>query len=142
VTITTNVVSLNPAHGEVYTTLCDKVCWCHPASQWFSLVSSTIKSHRHDITKILLKVALITITKPIHNDDFITCPDGLVTNRSYLSNQFLSRYWTSMQTLLWRPVSVLTYIFKLLLQCHAIMWMTKSTNKGISILWSVTNKVF
>ena len=40
------------------TTLCDKVC------QWFSpgtLVSSTNKTDRHDITEILLKVALNTI---------------------------------------------------------------------------------
>ena len=49
--------------GVLDTTLCDKV-W-----QWFSpgtLVSSTNKSDRHDITEILLKVALNTInqTKP------------------------------------------------------------------------------
>jgi hypothetical protein len=40
------------------TTLCDKLC------QWFSLgppVSSTNKTERHDITEILLKVALSTI---------------------------------------------------------------------------------
>ena len=47
------------------TTLCDKVCQWLAASQWFSLrtqISSTNKTDRHDITEILLKVALITIT--------------------------------------------------------------------------------
>jgi len=45
------------------TTLCDKVCLM--AGRWFSpgtSVSSTNKTDRHDITEILLKVALNTIT--------------------------------------------------------------------------------
>jgi hypothetical protein len=65
VPITTNVVSLNPAHGELYTTLCDKVCQGLVAVLWFSLgtlVFSTNKTDRHDITEVLLKVALNTIT--------------------------------------------------------------------------------
>jgi hypothetical protein len=44
--------------GVLNTTLCDKFC------QWFSpdtLVSSTNKTNCHDITEILLKVALNTI---------------------------------------------------------------------------------
>ena len=47
VPITTKVVSLNPAHDEVYvldTTLCGR---------------SVVFSDRHDITEILLKVGLI-----------------------------------------------------------------------------------
>jgi hypothetical protein len=46
------------------TTLCDKVCQWLVTGQWFSPappVSSTNKSDRHDITEILLKVALNTI---------------------------------------------------------------------------------
>ena len=46
------------------TTLCDKVCQCLAAGQWFSPgrpVSSTNKTERHDITEILLKFALSTI---------------------------------------------------------------------------------
>jgi hypothetical protein len=46
------------------TTLCDKVCQWLDACQWFSPdppVSSTNKTDRHDITEILLKVALNTI---------------------------------------------------------------------------------
>jgi hypothetical protein len=43
------------------TTLCDKVCQWLVAGWWFSLgplVSSTNKADRHDITELLLKVAL------------------------------------------------------------------------------------
>jgi hypothetical protein len=45
--------------------LCDQVCQWLAASQWFSLgtpVSSTSRIDHHNITKILLKVALSTIT--------------------------------------------------------------------------------
>jgi hypothetical protein len=48
--------------GVLDTTLCDKVCQRHAAGRWFSLVSSTIKTDRHDITEIMLKVALSTLT--------------------------------------------------------------------------------
>ena len=51
--------------GVLNTTLCDKACQWLTADQWFSpgtLVSSTNKTDRHDITEILLKVALNTIT--------------------------------------------------------------------------------
>jgi hypothetical protein len=50
--------------GLFDTTLCDKVCQWLKASRWFSpgtLVSSTNKTDCHDITEILLKVALTTI---------------------------------------------------------------------------------
>jgi hypothetical protein len=66
--ITTNVASLNPAHGDMYSiqvTLCDKVCRKLTTVWWFSpgtLVSSTNKTDRQDITEILLKVALNTKT--------------------------------------------------------------------------------
>ena len=48
-------------------TSCDKVCrrHCNAACRWFSPgtpVSSTSKTDRHDITKILLKVAFTTTT--------------------------------------------------------------------------------
>ena len=60
VPIITNVVISNPVHGEVYSikhyvikivAICD-----------MSVVFSTNKADRHDITEILLKVALNTIT--------------------------------------------------------------------------------
>jgi len=50
------------------TTLCDKVCQWLATSRWFSPgppVSSTNKTDRHDITEILLKVALNTIKQTI-----------------------------------------------------------------------------
>jgi hypothetical protein len=52
--------------GVLETTLYDKVCQRLMAGWWFSpgtLISSTSKTERHDITEILLKVALNTITK-------------------------------------------------------------------------------
>jgi hypothetical protein len=50
------------------TTLCDKVCqWLAPG-RWFSPVSSTNKTDRYDITEILLKVALNTLTLTITLD--------------------------------------------------------------------------
>jgi hypothetical protein len=47
------------------TTLCDKVCQLLSTGQWFSPgtpVSSTNKTDNQDITEILLKVALSTLT--------------------------------------------------------------------------------
>ena len=43
-----------------HTTLCNKVCHWLTTDQWFS---PTKKADRHDITEILLKVALTTITQ-------------------------------------------------------------------------------
>jgi len=71
VPITTNVVGSIPLRGGVLdTTLCDKVCQWLATDRWFSpstLVSSTNKIDHHDITEILLKVALNTnnLTSPI-----------------------------------------------------------------------------
>jgi len=48
--------------GVLDTTLCDKVCQGLAPRSWFSSVSSTNKTDRHDITEMLLKVALNTIT--------------------------------------------------------------------------------
>ena len=51
--------------GVLSTTLCDKVCQWLAADRWFSPgtpVSSSNKTDLHDITEILLKVALKTIT--------------------------------------------------------------------------------
>jgi hypothetical protein len=64
--ITTNVWVWTLLRGGVLDTiLCDKVCQWLAAGQWFSPgtpVSSTNKTDRHDITEILLKVALLTIS--------------------------------------------------------------------------------
>ena len=73
----------NPAHNKVYliqhyvikfvsdwilwwqgvldTTLCDNICQWLAARWWFSPVSFTNQTYRHDITEIVLKVVLNTI---------------------------------------------------------------------------------
>ena len=69
VSITTKVVSSNSVHGEVYSIQHYVIMFVieFATDRWFSMVSmgspvSAInKTDRHDITEILLKVALITI---------------------------------------------------------------------------------
>ena len=57
------------SYPELDTTLCDNVCLWLATGQRFSLgppISSTNKTDHHDITEILLKVALNTINHPNH----------------------------------------------------------------------------
>jgi hypothetical protein len=57
-----------PRWGVLDTTLCDQVCQWFAARRWFSPsthVSSTNKTDHYDITEILLKVALNTITQTL-----------------------------------------------------------------------------
>ena len=49
--------------GVLDTTLCDKVCQWLATGRWFSPVSPTNKTDRHDINEILLKVVQNTITR-------------------------------------------------------------------------------
>jgi hypothetical protein len=66
--INTKVASSNPAHSEVYL-IQHKVCQWLATGRWFSPgtpVSSTNKTDRHDITEILLKMALNTINQTIY----------------------------------------------------------------------------
>jgi len=54
--------------GVLDTTLCDKVCQLLATGRWFSqgpLVSSTNKTDHHNITEIVLKVALNTINQTL-----------------------------------------------------------------------------
>ena len=62
--ITTNVVSSNPANGKVYTIQHYVIKFVSDLRQvgGFLRVSSTNKTDRHDITEILLKVELNTLT--------------------------------------------------------------------------------
>ena len=56
---------IRPRRGVLNTTLCDKVCYWLATGLWFSPgtpVSSTNKTNCHNITEILLKVSLNTIT--------------------------------------------------------------------------------
>ena len=92
VSITTQVVRSNPAHGEVFSIQHYVLKWL-ATSLWFSRgtpVSSTNTTNRHDITEILLKVALNTIIPIIANvtcnthfflvaqDNIANCPSNLV----------------------------------------------------------------
>ena len=73
--------------GVLDTTLCDKVCQWLAAGRWFSAgasFSSTNKIDRHDITEILLKVALNTITLTLFNT-VMALTDWLVVELSLLS---------------------------------------------------------
>ena len=58
-----------PVRRGVLNTLCDKVCQWLVTGWWFSPVSSSNKTDRDDITEILLKVALNTITLPVCNSE-------------------------------------------------------------------------
>jgi len=68
VPITTNVVSSNPVHGEVYSKQHYVLKFVSDLRQVGGFlrppVSSTNKADRHDITEILLKVAFNTINQP------------------------------------------------------------------------------
>jgi hypothetical protein len=75
-------------HGRIwglnYSTLCDKVYQWLATSRWFSPgppVSSTNKTDRHDITEILLKVALNTILYIIELVLVLNIADILLTKR-------------------------------------------------------------
>ena len=74
------------------TTLCDKVCQWLAAGRWFSTASSTNKTDRHDITEILLKVALNTITltlKKIYRKNLVYLPlFQLLSHRNNLNVLF------------------------------------------------------
>ena len=61
----TTKVRISLMRAVLDTTLCDKDCQWLATGWWFSSgtpVSSTIKTDRHDITEIVLKVSLNTIT--------------------------------------------------------------------------------
>jgi len=72
VSITTEIVCSNPTHGEIYSIQHYVIKFVSDLRQvsHFSLgtpVSSTNKTDRHDITEILLKVALNTINHETNN---------------------------------------------------------------------------
>jgi hypothetical protein len=70
------------------TTLCDKVCQWLATDRWFPPVSSTNKTYRHDITEILLKVALNTIKQ----------------TKKRKGKQFLLQMWHSVLSILFQIV--------------------------------------
>ena len=97
--ITTSIVSSSPAHVEVYSIqhyVIKFVGDLWQTGRWFSSgtpVSSTNKIGRHDITEILLKVALNTTTLTPHSSfvlkSFETNNSFKYGCRSYFSFNFL-----------------------------------------------------
>ena len=95
VTITTKVVSSIPAQGEVYLiqyyNLCNEICQILAAGWWFftgNPDSSTSKTDHHDITEILLKVVLNTVTPHF----IIKCLCHRLTAVITISSFFLFHY--------------------------------------------------
>jgi hypothetical protein len=66
--ITTRVVSLDPAHGEVNSIKENVIKFVRLVAYSAGIpVSCTNKTYCHDITEILLKVALVTLTQKTNN---------------------------------------------------------------------------
>jgi hypothetical protein len=90
------------------TTLCDKVCQWLATGQWFSpglLVSSTNKTDRHNITEILLKVALSTIKQ---TNKYMSCHKRNTLVKKYEMLQFNEGHNRHMTTIKgFQTVSVL-----------------------------------
>ena len=81
------------------TTLCDQICQWLATGRWFSpgpQVSSTNKTDRHDITKILLKVSLNTIKQTYKHTNItfmINCVyiDLLINNLVMIFQHLINR---------------------------------------------------
>ena len=98
--------------GVLDTTLCDKVCQWLAAGRWFSTgtpVSSTNEIDHHDITEILLKVALNTITiitvRMLNFDSYLKNDTGLIYQRWNLTAGSISKHWNMTKSwwiLIWK----------------------------------------
>jgi hypothetical protein len=91
VPITTKVVSSNPVHDEVYSmqhNVIKFVSYLRQVGKFSSgtPVFSTNKTDRHDITEILLKVALNTINEPSNSITYVDDPCGNSVLLSYRVN--------------------------------------------------------
>jgi hypothetical protein len=84
------------------TTLCDKICQWLATGRWFSPVSSTNKTDRHDITEILLKVALNTIKQTI---------SSLVNSYIWWTGFFLLNFLSPFKKWILTCVFVLMYSY-------------------------------
>ena len=90
------------------TTLCDKVCQWLATGLWFSPgppVSSTNKTDHHDITEILLKVALNTITLTLIQWNVSKFTVFLKKNKHVILHQNKEIIHTSYSISFWSSVS-------------------------------------
>ena len=118
--------------------LCDKVCQWLAVGRWFSPstpVSSTNKTDRHDITKILLKVALNTISLTMFSRCWVRSSaiyqcvmNQIICIFNLLSGRFLQK--RVMCTKLDIYVSVLYGQPTLLIgrECVSIVWRISHTS--------------
>ena len=104
--ITTIVVSSNLMHGEVYPIQDYVIKFVSDLRQvggFFpgTLVSTTNKTDRHDVTEIFLKVALNTINQPANQMfAFTESFEKTKTSEEYvftITNLLISNYWHTLQ---------------------------------------------
>ena len=98
----------------VGTTLCDKVCQWLTTGQRSSLVSSTNKTDRHDITEIVLKVTLNTITQTF-------CRDGGF-HYLFTTNTLIGR-----NKLTTRIYHIIKYLWHNVTRVWSVMWFFQIT---------------
>jgi hypothetical protein len=90
----------------------DKVCQWLTTGRWFSPVSSTNKTNRHDITEIYLKVALNTINQTNKNNE-IHPQYYFYTNRTFCCFCVYFVIYQFLQRILNLKFSIWTIKFRL-----------------------------
>jgi hypothetical protein len=103
--------------GVLDATLCDKVCEWLATGQWFSPVSSFIKTDHHDITEILLKVALNTINQ---STIYIIQHISPMLKPTFM----MSNWWNFVEVL------CVNYMFPLFLDVNISTYRTQYTNQS------------
>ena len=94
---------------ERCTTLCDKVCQWLATGRWFSLgppVSSINKTDCHDITEILLKVALNTIKQTNKKLDESVWNVILLYSHSIYYRSYIYYHWYVLRWLLYLFIAI------------------------------------
>jgi hypothetical protein len=106
----------------------DKVCQWLVTCRWFSpstLVSSTCKTDRHDITEILLKVALSTINQPTNQHtsvDFYCCIFKSFTSSSFKLSIMLERSNSSINVIVFHQIKCKWYCLLCLFLDYYFLW--------------------
>ena len=131
----------NPVHAHVLdTTLCDNVCQWFTAGRWFSSgtsVSSTNKTDFHDITEILLKVALHTInlTPTYKRQELLTLREHMGSSQflvGFVPLIFFSFLCCALYLFLHFIALTLFYVF---LFCLSSSYVSNAANVWIIHCW-------